>query len=129
MGEVKRDDVRRACEAVGWEWSHGDSAFLDASMTLRFPAPYEGQEADRDRDNLDAFALLEAFRLQDPMFRDWSLESPVDYDKEDGGFRACVTDRLGDGKTSWYYDHPDAPDAAVGAVLAWKGDREGGRHG
>jgi hypothetical protein len=118
MGEVKRDEAKRVCEAVGWKWDDGPGWYRHDDMDDGRPW------TDLALSGGEALALLEAFRLQDPMFRDWSLEGPVDYDKEDGGFRACVTDRLGDGKTSWYYDHPDAPEAAVRAVLAWKEARD-----
>jgi hypothetical protein len=80
-------------------------------MTLRFPAPYEGQEADRDRDNFDALALLVATgEYFEVIYRDgkWSVR-----------IRAGSHYYSGD----WHVEDT-LPSAALRAVLALKEARD-----
>jgi hypothetical protein len=58
MGEVTRDDVRRACEAVGWEWE-GDEVTLESAVDGHGLNRFYATEHE-DRGNSNALALLRA---------------------------------------------------------------------
>lgn len=123
--ELTRDDIKRACEAVGWEWWESkvtpggapDSGGWDGRLD-RFPTLQ--RRADQERsDNADALAMLDAraelsgcsysitaHRAMGHRGRWYTVTIvPGPYDDIDADIAA------GGG--------PNLPEAAVRAVLAW----------
>ena len=111
MSDVTRDETRRACAAVGWEWYAGAPShpgyFRDPSDLGSHLLAVGGRLSDAD-----ALALLEATGEPFEVFyfpdeRDWSVGIGEYRTRES---LVCPFD--GDGLT--------LPAAAVRAVLAWK---------
>lgn len=115
MGEVTRDEIRRACEAVGWRWLDprvtpgGDdySSAWDGKMDRFMILP---RGADQERyDNADAHALLEAVFAV--------TGRPYAVRRDEDGF--TVTDCGDDPPWNASVTESEYPTAAARAVLAW----------
>lgn len=115
--DLTREEIQASCEAVGWKrcssahqtWAEREE---DETLFLVTDDPDEPGGVMVTCFNCDAFALLEAWRLQDPEHRWYQIDSPSD---GSGTFGSDLVD----GEESWEAWGTIFRAAAVRAVNAW----------
>lgn len=112
-----RDEIREACEAVGWNWNERQKPRDEETRYDHFdfaiaPDRTHFHPTRPNACDADALALLEAWRMKDLEGRWYQVDSPC------GGGKAFGVD-LVDGDESFEAWGDTLPAAAVRAALQW----------